>query len=276
MMNGIASHKSESGKFQSFVDPSEWVATGEESFRRGAYGESVQFFEKATIDRPFDATIQNNLSVALWHVGDIERSLQHLTRALELEPHNRDVVLNCTQVFRKLGRDAYAQEVLESYLAGNPWDDEVRREMNKPSSTATSQTVHNVAHFFNEQGENQYQTGHREHARACFEMALEGDPEYGEAHNNLGVILLEEGKTEEALEHFYQALEADPLNADTLVNSAKGLQALGDWDTAAEYVKLYLQQNPKDEEAWNDYADLIRSLALSRIPEDLLDEAAEA
>ena len=41
-------------------------------------------------------------------------------------------------------------------------------------------------------------------------VALEIDPQYAEAHNNLGMALAQQGRLDEAIEHFSQALRINP------------------------------------------------------------------
>jgi Flp pilus assembly protein TadD len=52
--------------------------------------------------------------------------------------------------------------------------------------------------------------GRTDEAIVQFRKALEIDPRYAEAHNNLGVALAGCGRTNEAIEHFRKALELKP------------------------------------------------------------------
>jgi Flp pilus assembly protein TadD len=48
--------------------------------------------------------------------------------------------------------------------------------------------------------------------------ALQINPDYAEAHNNLGSVLMEEGRSTEALQHYEEALRLKPDYADARQN----------------------------------------------------------
>lgn len=81
-------------------------------------------------------------------------------------------------------------------------------------------------------------------ARACFERTLELDPGHLEAHLNLAVMLEEDGRQESALVHYKRALEADPLCAETHVSLALLYEKLGLRRTSREHWRRYLQLDP--------------------------------
>ena len=47
-------------------------------------------------------------------------------------------------------------------------------------------------------------------AIACYRRALEVKPDHVEAHNNLGIVLKDQGKLDEAIACFRRALELKP------------------------------------------------------------------
>lgn len=240
----------------------DWLQRGESAFSAGSLGEAKRCYERALQLAPFDAKVHNDISVIHWQEGNIEESLQCLTRAMELDPDDQDVILNCINAFKSLGKNEDAREVLETYLNRKPWDSEVRRELDKlealPDAVVSPDS--SIADFFNDQGEQRFEAGKTEHARACFEMAIDNDERHARAHNNLGVLLWQEGNLEKALEHLYQALDLNPEDSDILNNSAKALLAAGQADTAADLMRLYLQRTPRDEAAWEDYNYIVGQL----------------
>jgi tetratricopeptide (TPR) repeat protein len=234
------------------------LTRGEAAFQDGNLPEAKKCFETALQQNPFNAKIHNNLSVVHWRQGKTEEALNNLTRALELDSEDQDVILNCGSIFHQLGKQQDAREILQSYLAKKPWDREVKLELEKLDTTSVSaQPTFDAGEFFNEQGEQQFSQGKLDHARACFEMAIEHNPDYAKAHCNLGVVYWQEGNLQKALEHLYEALELDSEDTDILYNGSKALAASGETRTAADLLRIYLQHNPEDDVAWEDYDSLL-------------------
>jgi Tfp pilus assembly protein PilF len=89
-------------------------------------------------------------------------------------------------------------------------------------------------------------------SRECFERALACDPHHVEANLNLATLLEEEGRNQVALRHYKIALDADPLSADTHVSLALLYEKLGLRRTARGYWRRYLQLEPSG--TWVDIA----------------------
>ena len=54
------------------------------------------------------------------------------------------------------------------------------------------------------------------------------DPNYARAYNNLGIILANQGRFEEAIEQFSAALKVSPAYKSARLNLEKSLKALND------------------------------------------------
>jgi len=89
-----------------------------------------------------------------------------------------------------------------------------------------------------------YNQGRRREALARFRRALECAPFHREANFNLANLLEEEGAGEEALRHYRAVLRIDPLYADAHVNLALLLERLGARRRAREHWRRYLQIEP--------------------------------
>jgi len=121
-----------------------------------------------------------------------------------------------------------------------------------------------AADFLNAHGEKQSQKGDNHHARVCFELAIEHNPNHAGAHNNLGVVQWQQGNLEQAVRCFHQALDLDPEDPDVIYNCSRALAAAGEFDSAAGLLKLYLQRKPQDPAAWEDYESLIRQSGVQK------------
>lgn len=104
-----------------------------------------------------------------------------------------------------------------------------------------------------------YNDGRREEARVCFERALQLDSDHLESNLNLANILEEENRNELALRHYKQALQADPFRADVHLNLALLYEKLGLRRKARGHWRAYLQRDA--EGGWAD-------IARSRLEED--------
>jgi len=97
-----------------------------------------------------------------------------------------------------------------------------------------------------------YNQNRKARARNCFERAIALEPRHVEAHLNLATLFEEEGRNESALHHFKIALEADPLAADTHVSLAFLYEKLELPRTARDHWRRYLQLDPGGP--WADVA----------------------
>ncbi len=254
----------------------DWMARGEEALRIGNHGEAESCFNGAIEADPFNALAYTKLSSVYRWQGKHEDSLSSLSKALELQPGDRDTVLECASVFTALGKEDFAKEVLDAYLEKNPRDVDMIARLDELSMKTPREGSPEAAEFFNRQGEIRYERGNVSHARACFEMAIEEDPRFGQAYNNLGVIDLVSGKTIEALKNFHKALDLDPEDEQVLINSARGLVLAAQVDAAIDVYREYLRRVPADVKAWEEFEALIRqSVRPSWKPEGLASGVAD-
>ena len=70
--------------------------------------------------------------------------------------------------------------------------------------------------------------GHPADAAAAFARALAINPDFAEAHDNLGVYLFSVNRTAEALTHLRRAAELAPASADILSDLGGALADSGD------------------------------------------------
>jgi tetratricopeptide (TPR) repeat protein len=90
-----------------------------------------------------------------------------------------------------------------------------------------------------------YNGGRRVEARLCYERALACEPDHLEAHFNLASLLEEEGRDETALSHYKAAVRSDPLYADAHLHLALLYERLGLVRRAREHWRRYLQLEPR-------------------------------
>ena len=83
----------------------------------------------------------------------------------------------------------------------------------------------------------------------ALEKALEMDPNYVKAYNNLGASLAQVDREEDAIDAFKRAIEVDPEYVNTYKNLAMAYISLRRVDPAIKTLKRYLALNPDDTNA---------------------------
>ena len=92
----------------------------------------------------------------------------------------------------------------------------------------------------------------RDIACECFERALEIDPDHVEANLNLAIVQEDRGHNQSALRHYKRALASDPLYADTHVSLALLYEKLGLQRRARTHWRRYVRAEP--DGAWSGVA----------------------
>jgi tetratricopeptide (TPR) repeat protein len=100
------------------------------------------------------------------------------------------------------------------------------------------------AEAWNDLGTIAYQTGHYDRAEKCFRAALEQDPRAYEPLVNLGGVLLNTHKLDEALMYNQDAVLTRPH--DALANAQLGMAyfAAGNFDLAVKYLEIARRIDP--------------------------------
>jgi tetratricopeptide (TPR) repeat protein len=92
------------------------------------------------------------------------------------------------------------------------------------------------------------QKGQVDKALEDFQNAVEINPNYLEAHSNLGLALLQEGQMDEAVAHFKKASEIAPNSLTTHYNLGVALFKNGELDEAVAQYRKALEINPNSLE----------------------------
>jgi Tfp pilus assembly protein PilF len=108
-------------------------------------------------------------------------------------------------------------------------------------------------------------SGRTSEAIAHYQKALETNPNYAQVHNNLGLLLAEAGRTDEAMVHYLKALEINPNSAEVHANLGILLTNIGQVDEAMAHYQKALEINPNYAKAHNNIGN--RLMELGRIDE---------
>ena len=101
------------------------------------------------------------------------------------------------------------------------------------------------------------QEGKVEEAITQFQQTLQIKPGYAEAHNNLGNALFQKGRVEEAITHYQQAAQIKPGYAEAHNNLGIALLQQGGVDDAISQYQMALQIKPDYAEACNNLGNAL-------------------
>jgi tetratricopeptide (TPR) repeat protein len=79
-----------------------------------------------------------------------------------------------------------------------------------------------------------------------FQQAIRIDPAYANAHNNLGNVLLAQGKPADAIREFAEVVRLQPKSAEALRNLAQAYAIAGDFDRAVGTIDTALRLSPPE------------------------------
>ncbi len=114
--------------------------------------------------------------------------------------------------------------------------------------------------LWNERGVALHQDGRYEEAAASYRRALDADPRYAIAHNNLAVALYHDGRREDAVDAFRAALDANPSFTKARVNLALLLTKGRRFQLALEAYRQVLVTDAESPAAWNGIGIVLSEL----------------
>jgi protein O-mannosyl-transferase len=99
-----------------------------------------------------------------------------------------------------------------------------------------------------------------EEAIAHYSRALELNPRFAEAHNNLAATFMLAGRVDEALQHWATAIEIEPRYPDARYNFGSALLQLGRLEEATSQLQIATQLNPRNPDAFYNLATALQQL----------------
>jgi tetratricopeptide (TPR) repeat protein len=154
----------------------------------GKHDEAVEQLRHAIRVRPDFAAAHNNLGNVLREKGELDEALTHFRQAVELDPRYAPARTNLGQLLLDRGK---AEEAL-------PHCEEAVRL--QPEVAALHHNLANVYRDLKRFAE----------ARSAYLGAIRLDPKLAKAHAHLGLSVMREGQTNEAIPWIKRAIELDP------------------------------------------------------------------
>lgn len=210
-------------------------ALGWTLFQDGRTAEAVAEYQRALAANPQHAKAHNNLALAMVELGEPEAAAEHFRASLAIEP-TAEIYSDLGFVMAQLGQ---WQEARANYQKALELD---------PNCAS--------AHF------NLAATSVREGdfaaAETHYRQALPGRAT-AETHNGLGYVLDHQGRHDEAIAEFRTAIELDPHFWPAFNNMAEALEQQSKLDEAAEYYRRSLAERPSAG-AYNALGRVLREL----------------
>jgi len=147
---------------------------------------------------PNNATIHNLIGAGFSQFNEIEKSLYHLQKAIQLEPKNHLILNNLGNVYIDINEYQKAIEVMNSALS-------IRSDF---------------AEGYNTLGLALYKSGDIDRSIINFQKAIKLKNNLFSAHNNLGISYKEKNEIESAFESFAKAIKINPSSIEPLHNLA--------------------------------------------------------
>jgi len=195
-------------------------ALGWTLFQDARPAEAAEQYEHALEVDPNHVKSHNNLALALVELGRLEEAAVHFEKSLEFEP-KAEIYSDLGFVMARLGR---SEDAFLNYRKALTLD---------PDCTS--------AHF--NLAVAYVQEGKFTDAESHYRKALPGRPT-AETHNGLGYVLARQGRTDEAVAEFRKAIDANPQFTPAYNNVAEALAGQGKLEEAASYYKRSLAQKP--------------------------------
>jgi TolB-like protein/Tfp pilus assembly protein PilF len=188
-----------------------WAGLAENYINQAGYGlESLEeYYERArdaagralAIDPAFAPAHANLGTIAMWYDLDMAAGARHMTRALELDPTNPEILAAAGDLLGNLGREEEAIEIWQYLIARDP--------ANPSPHGSMSSSLRNL--------------GRLDEARVAARMALSLAPGALGGHYGLGQILMESGEHEAVLaEMEAEVYEPYRLIGLSMINHALG------------------------------------------------------
>lgn len=184
----------------------------------GALDQAIEIFQAALEAGRELASAHANLGLALARKGRFKEALQHLRRAVAMDPTDTRTHIMLALVLTETDDYEGARRLYQRALTIDP----------------TSVPAHlGLARLL-------VQVGDLEAAASHYRRVLQSEPRHPEALNGLGLLAARRGRAAEAAEYFRRALRQDRYNDEVCFNLVDALQQQGLYREAAEELRNHL------------------------------------
>ena len=191
------------------------LSDGEQLYKEKRYDEATELFAVYVDQHPTNPWGHYMLGLSAWKAGDFDRAETAFVKSLELDPKHVKTLLNLTRVHLDQGRPKDGRERVTAALAldsnsveGYRLLGRVRAALNQPNE-----------------------------AVAAYRVALSRNPMDVWSMNNMGLLMIQQGRHEEALGPLARAVQLDSTVAVFHNNLGIALEHTGRYTLAAQAYK---------------------------------------
>ena len=261
---------------------------GLKSMTAGEFQRGKEFMFDAIRLDPDNAEYHEKLGVFLARANEPDDAIDHLTKAIELNPSAKDAYFyrGIVHKFRDEFSEAQADflQVIELESApGNTFSEDARQQIDELKALeAKKEHFQNLkakqnepletAAKYIERGQTYLKTGEWEKAYLDFDEAIRLEPNNAEAFRFRGASLYKMGEAELAIKDYSQAIKLDPNNSDLHLNRGILQADSGDSDDALLDLNEAIRLNPSNAMAYHMRA---RVHSEAWYDEDSIDQATD-
>ena len=208
----------------------------------GRHVEAAGAFLAVLDSRPDDALAHTNLGAALRELGDKSRALEHMRRAVELDPRLAPARNNLGQFLLESGCPDQALPHCQAAIALQPEMPEAHNNLG-----------------------NAYRAlGHYAEARWCYAEAIRLNPQMSHACTSLALTLQLEGRWDDALPWLRRATELQPGSLEYWKLLAKAEVEREHFPEAIDCYQEIIKRDPDDAKAHNTLGLLLQEEGAAR------------
>jgi tetratricopeptide (TPR) repeat protein len=212
------------------------LARARERFVVQDYYGAVHLLESVVDSGRAFADVHHLLGVSLSLLGQTERALTELERALELNPRYVEALIHRGLVLNELGRTEEAEEAFHSASSS----------LGGPSAGLPAPAAAQLANRHAELAETYAAAGALDRAIEQYRQALELGPEFQDLRYRMARLLLEVGRALEAREALEEVVRARPSFVDAEAALGLAHYLSGDAAGAREIWEACLAHRPEN------------------------------
>jgi arylsulfatase A-like enzyme/tetratricopeptide (TPR) repeat protein len=185
----------------------------------------------------------------LFQEGRFEEAIAKLEGLIEEEPNNSHILLNLGMIYQELGRLQEAERYFEKHLELKPDDEKVLTSLSKVlagqgrleeaavvlerivefAPERAGQAYYHIALIFQEGADSTS-------AEKYLLKAVEAQPDFADAYNNLGTLYANRSEYRKAIDAFEKAIKADPKMGDAHLNCGMCCMLLKKFPKAIRHI----------------------------------------